>query len=325
MPNHHSLYRKTQGARLICVRSRDLTNMEANSSYGRMILQDAITTDRHEIMTIKVLNATFPNSWANLSANLLNNSLTFKEVGGTNAEITITIPDGSYTIDELMGRIITLMELSNGSSITYSYSYDDINNKIKIWHSSSSNVILYFDAGNSCRRFLGFTAKEVTIGNGGEAESDRGVDVTDTRNSIYIRVPNLTNSNVIESATGRASNVLAQVPVEMSRNSYFIYEPNHPFEMEITNDTITNIVFSITYQEENTPVDFQNCDWEINLEINFYHRPHTFDPISETIHETITKKVSEHQNNNNNNLEKISILREMISKPLEIDESILLV
>ena len=275
MPHHHSVYRKTQGSILFCIRSRDLIKNEndtANSS-GHFTLFDSITTSPNEVMTLRILNATFPNSWYNLSSTSQNNTLDWSE--GIN-NYSITIPDGSYNIDELTSKVKSQMETANSSAIIYTFSYDDITNKLTISSNSATTTTLKFSNTNSCRRFLGFSDTDLTLSSSSALISDRAVDITDTQNSLYVRVPNLSNSRVVESSSGRYSNILAQIPVDLSRNSFFVYEPNKPFEMEISNNSISTIEISITFQDESKRVHFNRADWEVNIELNFYHKPHIY-------------------------------------------------
>ena len=120
---------------------------------------------------------------------------------------------------------------------------------------------------------MGFTSSIQTISDTNGIQSDRAVDITDTRNSIFIRLPNLNNSKVIESNNGKFSNVIAQVPVELSRNTFFTFEPPQSFKCELAQQQINSIDILITYQDETNNVNFERADWEINLIISFFKAP----------------------------------------------------
>ena len=156
-----------------------------------------------------------------------------------------------------------------GNSYTYTFSYDEINNLLTITN-SGNDAMFDFTTSNTCRRFLGFTSSIQTINSADGIVSDRAVDITDTRNSIYIRLPNLSNSKVIESNSGKYSNVVAQVPIELSRNTFFTFEPPQSFKCELVQKQINSISINITYQEETNPVNFERADWECNLIISFF-------------------------------------------------------
>lgn len=266
---------KTRGDIFITIRSRDLisTAIGDNNNAGRFNLFQNIIAEENEILAVELVSATIPNSFYNLSNNNNNNKIKFKE--GANAYVELTIPSGSYSIIELGTKLKELLEAQSttwGNSYTYTFSYDEINNLLTITN-SGNDAVFDFTGNNTCRRFLGFTSSIQTISDTNGITSDRAVDITDTRNSIFIRLPNLNNSKVIESNNGKFSNVIAQVPVELSRNTFFTFEPPQSFKCELAQQQINSIDVLITYQDETNNVNFERADWEINLIISFFKAP----------------------------------------------------
>ena len=88
----------------------------------------------------------------------------------------------------------------------------------------------------------------------------------------------------MESSTGKFSNIIAQIPVALSRNTFFNFEPPVEFICELTQKQINSIAINITYQEETEAVNFENADWEINLKITFFKSHHTHDKQREYHH-----------------------------------------
>jgi len=266
---------KTRGDIFITIRSRDLvsTAIGDNNNSGRFNLFSNIIAEDDEILTVELVSATIPNSFYNLSSNNNNNKIKVKE--GSNDFVELTIPSGSYDIKELSSELKTLLEAQSatfGNSYTYTFSYEEINNLLTITN-SGNDAVFDFTADNTCRRFLGFTSSIQTISNGNGITSDRAVDITDTRNSIFIRLPNLNNSKVIESNNGKFSNVIAQVPIELSRNLFYTFEPPQAFKCELAQKQINSIDVLITYQDQSNNVNFERADWEINLLISFFKAP----------------------------------------------------
>lgn len=320
---------KTRGSVLLCLRSRDMVNTPANgyNSSGRFMLLDSIEAYSNEVLSIKLLSAIIPNSWDNLSSSLSNNTLAVTEKrisDGAELSYTITIPNGSYSITELNDEIKSLLDAkstASGYGLTYTFSYSEINNLDTITSSdyTAYNTTFKFSEGG-CRRFLGFTSENKTINSEAGITSDRSVDVTDTYNSLYIRLPNLSSQKVLESVTSQYSNIIAQIPISYSRNSYIVYEPNHPFEMEIQNSTISNIFTLITYQNERQEVDFQNNDWEINLQIDFKlmgrnnrYKKHKHQQVYNMLRmPSIRKKFNRFIDDYNNDIQKIEEISDML-------------
>ena len=300
---------KVRGDTLLTIRSRDLKNTDTAGASGFFTLFESIVLNDNEIMTAKIVSATFPNSWYNLSDTSNNNKLSFKETGDTDYKI-ITIPNGSYDIDELTSQIKTLIETQSTNNLTYTFTYNEINNTLTIKNSNPSvyNTTFDFTTETSCRRFLGFLESIVSITDTNGIVSNRAVDITDTQNSIYIRT-NLSNNKVIESNSGKYSNILAHIPVPLSRNAFFVYDPMSPFEMELSQQSLSNIQIFITYQDENEIVVFNKGDWEINIVLSYYHKIH-----NNRKHHTIHKSIMDRYNEFNNNM------RIKQKRQLELDE-----
>ena len=286
-------HEKTRGDVFIAIRSRDLisTAQQDYNNSGRFGLFENIIASDDEVLGVSLISATIPNSFYNLSNNNSNNKIKFKETGDTDFT-TLTIPSGSYDILELSDKVKELLEANSTNTLTYTFTYDEINNTLNIKNNNPTvkNTTFDFTIENSCRRFLGFKSQEITINSTNGITSDRSVDITDTRNSIYIRLPNLSNSKVVESSSGKFSNIIAQVPVALSRNSFFVFEPPTEFICELSQKQINSIDINITYQEETEAVNFENADWEINLKITFFKSHHTHDKQRE-YHHTLEKEL----------------------------------
>ena len=306
---------RVKGSNLLTIRSRDLKNSSDGGSSGFFTLFESININKGEVMTAKLVSATFPNSWYNLSSTSGNNKLDFKETGDSSYK-TITISDGSYNIDELMSSVKALLEANSTNTLTYTLTYDDITNQLTIKNSNPTAKTTTFDftADNSCRRFLGFTESTQTINSTNGIVSDRAVDITDTQNSIYVRT-NLANSKVVESNNGKYSNILAHIPVPLSRNSFFVYEPNNPFEMELSQKSISQIKIFITFQNETDKVYFNNGDWEINIEIAFYKTYDTHRKYHhKDIHKDIEKKYENYRRKQIDDLRDIQEIQKVLRK-----------
>tara|TARA_R110001592_G_scaffold194974_2_gene442604 strand:- start:2808 stop:3764 length:957 start_codon:yes stop_codon:yes gene_type:complete len=266
---------KTRGDVFITIRSKDLTNLNTQGSSGRFVLFENIIADANEVLSIKCVSAIIPNSFLNISAHNNNNKLRFTEQAG-GGEKTIIIPDGSYDILELGTEISGLMGDASTAGLTYTFTYDMITNKETITSSNpNNNTAFNFLANDTVRRCLGFTEGEFTINSSAGIISDRTVDITDSRNSIYIRLPSVSNNKIIESSSGKYSNIVSQIPITLSRNTYFTYEPSQAFECELTQKQINYIDINITFQNESEVVDFLRGDWECNLVVSFRKIPYS--------------------------------------------------
>lgn len=300
----------TRGSNLICMRSRDLSNTNLLGNNGRMVLQSPIEANDNERLYVCVLSATFPNSWYNLSHYLNNNTISFKETGDSDFKL-ITLDEGSYNILELLAHIKAKLEANSTNSEIYTLTYSEITNAVSIRHSSMPDITTTFDftTSTSCRRMIGFLSN-IQVLQFSTLVSDRAVDITDTFNSIYIRLPNLSNQKVIESSTNRYSNIVAHIPVPFSRNTIFTYEPTNPFCVELLQKTISAIDINITFQNEEQQVHFGKGDWEVNLLIEYRLNMEKARPPY-SIHNQIIKQMDKYNKKrieDKNNIEELKKL-----------------
>ena len=303
----------TRGSNLICIRSRDLQNTNTLGSNGRLVLQEPIISNPNEKLFVCVMSATFPNSWYNLSTYLSNNTISFKETGDSSYKV-ITLDEGSYDINELMTEIKSKLEANSTNGLTYTLTYNEITNSVNITHNQTGSYTTNFDFTNStsCRRMIGFLSGIKNVSSSTTSiTSDRAVDVTDTFNSIYIRLPNLSNQKVITSTEGRYSNIVAHIPVPFSRNTIFTYEPQKPFCMELNQNNISAIDIAITFQDEEKKVHFGKGDWEINLLIEYRLNMEKTAP-PHTIHRNILKQMRQYEKKQIEDNKHIQELKDLI-------------
>jgi hypothetical protein len=278
-----------------------------------MVLQQPIEANTNEKLYVCVLSATFPNSWYNLSTYLNNNTISFKETSDSSFKV-ITIDEGSYDIFELISQIKSKLEANSTNSLTYTLTYNEITNSVNITHSNTGAITTEFDFTNSlsCRRTIGFLSNIKTINSSNTSiTSDRAVDITDTYNSIYVRLPNLSNQKVIESSTTRYSNIVAHIPVPLSRNTIFTYEPPKPFCMELNQRTISAIDVAITFQNEEQSVHFGKGDWELNLLIEYKLNMEKSAP-PHTIHKNILRQMKNYEEKQKKDKDSIDELKKLI-------------
>jgi hypothetical protein len=128
-------------------------------------------------------------------------------------------------------------------------------------------------------------------------------------------LPSCSNNKIIESSSGKYSNIVSQVPITLSRNTFFTYEPTKAFECELTQKQINFIDVKITFQDENENVNFVRGDWEINLVISFRKIPFTErEKHKHTLQKAILDKVSQFHQNIMDNTIKQNNLNEFFKK-----------
>ena len=245
----------------LTIRSKDLQNLSAANSYGRMPLQSTITASEDETLVVKLLSFTWPNSFYNLSASLANNTLIYRAPNAI-SDTTIVVPDGNYCIIELLAYLSSVIP-----SLT-DYTYSEITNKVTL--TATSGTTFRFDI-SPIRRMLGFNGTSYTVTS--TLTSDRIVDMTDAKTSLLLRITNLSAQSVIESSHSRFTNVVAVIPIDVCRNHITSYRPQNPMKIALTQGSISDVQIAITF-EEGQHVEFNGADWEAVLEISYMKEVH---------------------------------------------------
>ena len=161
---------------------------------------------------------------------------------------------------------------------------------------------------------IGFLSGIKTINNSTQTiTSDRAVDITDTYNSIYIRLPNLSNQKVITSTESRYSNIIAHIPVPFNRNTIFIYEPVKPFTMELNQNSISAIDIGITFQDENKRVHFGRGDWEVNLLVEYKENYSKLTP-NNILNRNIIRQMKKFEEQEKESEKRFNELKKLIKK-----------
>ena len=173
-----------------------------------------------------------------------------------------------------MAEVKKQLDSNSTNNCTYTLTYSDITNALSITHDKASTVETTFNflADDTCRRFLGLTQGEFSITSSEPIlKSDRAVDITDTNNSLFVR-SDLNNQKVIESSSTKPSNIIACIPIPMTRNSFFVYDPMNPIEIQLGQNSISSFNLAVTWQDSSF-VDMRKGDWELVLKINYRRLP----------------------------------------------------
>lgn len=108
---------------------------------------------------MRMQNISLPNSFYQINSNY--NTMIFRERNSgdiTTIELTITIPQGNYTINELTAEMTTLMNAISSQGNTYSVSYDEKTGKINISYAGGASVnvdILSYVGGSTINPIIG--------------------------------------------------------------------------------------------------------------------------------------------------------------------------
>lgn len=174
---------------------------------------------------------------------------------------TYVIENGNYTATELASAITARVQ---GEDSTFSVSFSSTTNK----YTFTSEYPDEFLVGGTILSVLGFS--EQTYSSGLTLISTYPVDLTG-ENTLYLDIKNLTTFN-IASSTGSRTSIVASVLVSVPYGSVLYYQDTIGTAFTLQEDQISFLHIRLLGEDQTTPVDMNNFDWAITLEIGFVEK-----------------------------------------------------
>lgn len=198
--------------------------------------------------------------------------------------LSVTIPEGSYTITELLTQLESDLDTNTTNSNAYTLSYDDITNKVTFEFTAgggtpSSDVIIDTIAnGSTLNDPLGFsivvlsgqtinedstTDVAITFVSGTPQEAPYRVDL-DTKSYIRIET-NITSDSFF--TKNNQTHLGALVPINVDRNEKQYYS-NHDGRMSrMNNKGAFNLLTFRLLDENNNQLDMNGANYSFNFNI----------------------------------------------------------
>ena len=201
---------------------------------------------------ISVSDLIIPISWPQISTYLNNNYISYSV---NNVSYTYTIPDGSYTVYQLITQLTGNL---NGITIVYSAT----TNKLAFSH-TTYNFTLNFN-NSTCYQELGFYQNYSYSSTNQTLTSSIPIDLSGSR-EIYIG-SNLTVKN-IDSRDGLiTSHLIDHVPIDVSNYDILKYINQTSFKTIIIDNNIIEFRI-ILYDDENNIIPILH-NWSMTLELH---------------------------------------------------------
>ena len=281
----------------IILKSKRGTNIADLDGHKFFELEKEIIANKGELILLHLKKSFIPFSFYCLSSSQKNNILDFKETSGANTTTaSITIPDGNYTITDLLKELTTLMNTATAYNFVYKFTYIKSTNKINviIFTPSTGTIKTEFlfssgsNANNSCRRILGFDATDVEFTYSAKLVSTNVVDMADGLDSLHIK-SNLIGDNIQSTIGAINGSELLIIPVNLSPPAILYFQEDNPFRHKLSVSSFKVIEIHFTDNNNNT-LDFNQIPYTLILLAEFIKDP------SETFTAT-TKTISQGGNN----------------------------
>ena len=217
--------------------------------------------------TAECVSANIWNVSPNISEEIGNNHFFFNEVDSGGAQ-DITIPDGSYGIEELeaflQGEFVNLGAESNAISFS---SFNSTQQTVLTFASATTTVD--FSQPNTCRDVLGFDSRVVVPTTAGQSIfSD--TEARFNRITNYLVKSNLLSGGIPQNTS--ASGILTSVPITSRVGSQIVFQPVHPVKAnadELIGQMKQSIMFTLLDQLERD-VSTLGEEWSLTIVIRYY-------------------------------------------------------
>lgn len=167
------------------------------------------------LVTVSVESVSFFNTQYPINVN--NNIIKFEE-DNDSIILTATIPEGSYTVTQLMVELKTQLE-SVGAN-TYTFTYSSISGKITIDVSTGVSIEFHFDQTTSpIGDIIGFTNVLIS-----SPISQSGAYPVNLSGVLYVdlELSRWANNNIL---SGRTSNsIFHRIPLDVKYGGYILYQ-----------------------------------------------------------------------------------------------------
>lgn len=134
------------------IRSKECTSLDGLSTNIQVNLPFPINIPDNKHLEIEVVSAEIPISFYNISSDLQNNSFSYIKI--PTGTVNLTIPNGQYTVDDLITTV-------NGLQNDFTMSYSDIFNKFLITLKSPITSLTFtYNINNFWQQLYGITSSQ---------------------------------------------------------------------------------------------------------------------------------------------------------------------
>lgn len=252
------------------------------------------------LVTFRLRSAIIPN----LFYNVTNVTLSFLYSSDSiNETISISIVDGIYNINTLITAVNTQIRAYftalDGQTLGsfLSCAYNSITNRIQFTllsaPSASSNAVFAFIPTAAAFKYFGFGQTTMLIISWNNYLAGTNSPDLSGVTSIYIQSLEIPSQNY---STELGANVVDIIPIASGSPLSTVYQFNNRNGFMIPVSVLMDRLTILMYDQNKNFIDFQNLNWSLTFEINYYK---TGVPIYEDFHSTLERLIQQTVQTNN--------------------------
>lgn len=238
-----------------------------NDSRSSVHLNPPLELNNTQNHYFSVLDATIVNVSPNVSAALLNNTIT---VTGAGVDRVYVFPDGLYSVDDIQE---TLNEfLRNDQTVPLVdegllvFRTDNATSTISLQINTAGVGVAFATGANSIGPILGFTADIPGVATAGTWVESNQTAALNRDTEILVKCNFCTGSYSNQKG---GSNVVAAVTINQPPGSLLRYQPYVPYQNKISGYLIDEVVFTLVNQNDQA-LDLRGEPFTVNGVIRSY-------------------------------------------------------
>lgn len=237
--------------KMLLIDSRDRLSYSNSSSDFTIELPEAITN----IERVRLVAANVPNTIYNVRST--NNIIRWTR----GSAFTYTIPEGAYTVTNLLSTIQTGMNAADANSYTLTYS----STTYKVTIAGSAAFVLNWSGSSTPYYMLGFSSSDSSSGT-----SHTGTNVANMMlpYNLLVEIPQLGPLTITSRNNGRCT---FTVPIDVnSGNMVNFTEGNYEQKLNTGNLTLYKLDVRLLHYDR-TAVNLNGADWNLLLSLDICH------------------------------------------------------
>jgi len=264
------------------INSKDRDNGDIESFKYLISNQITFNQSNKKSYFMRLENVLIPKTFYDIDST--NNTFQVLEedgIGGYDT-ITIVIPEGNYTITELLTQLESDLDTDTMNTNAYTLAYDDINNLVSFEYAGATSADVIIDTianGSTLNELLGFSKETSTLQtiNGLSTTDATQTFVTataqyatyavdlDTKSYVIVET-DITSNNFYDKNTQKHVGVIVPMNVDRNEKQHMINDGGHMTKMN-SKSPLSSISFKLV-DEYNNQIDLNGVNW--SCEFNIY-------------------------------------------------------
>ncbi len=249
---------------IIEVNSRDRTS--GTVEKFRLELEQSVKLRSGVRYLARAENIRFPIAFFQIDSNF--NTFAWDEEGGATHSLSITLEEGSYTIQELIAQLEIDMEVesaANGDTNTYTITYSSFDNTVNIAYDTTgldgTDITIQDGTLNQSLGYLGDGTETMALA--ANLDASNGAE-TRRRTFINLHSASLPITNYFRK--GGKQPILAHIPITGDRWDYQYYKNDQGYMVQLNSDNINELLNELR-DEHGNAVDMRGSNYSYQLVI----------------------------------------------------------